>query len=137
MKALLTAALLLSLAAACTPKAADATATTAPAKTATPAPAAKSFADEWDVSIADTPMGNVSAVLAITEADGALGGTIRAQGQTYQLKDVKRTADGMTATFFYPEVGSDVVIELEGEETGDTLSGETMGDFLTTAKRRG
>ena len=133
MKHLLAASLLLSLAAApaCTPKAADATAATAPA-----APA-KSFADEWDVSIADTPMGNVSAVLAITETDGALGGTIRAQGQTYQLKDVKRTADGMTATFFYPEVGSDVVIELEGEETADTLTGETMGDFLTTAKRRG
>ena len=135
MKHLLTAALLLSLAAAaCTPKAAT---TTASAKTTTPAPAAKSFADEWDVSIADTPMGNVTAVLAITDTDGALGGTIRAQGQTYQLKDVKRTANGMTATFFYPEVGSDVVIELEGEETGDTLSGETMGDFLTTAKRRG
>ena len=101
------------------------------------APAAKSFADEWDVSIAGTPMGNVNAVMAVTETDGALGGTIRAQGQTYRLKDVKRTADGMTATFFYPEAGADVTIELEGEEGADTLSGETMGDFLTTAKRRG
>ena len=131
MKHLPLAAALLSLAAvACSPKA-----TTATSPTATTT-AAKSFADDWDVSIAGTPMGNVNAVLSLTDTDGALSGTIRAQGQTYQLKSASRTADGVNATFFYPEAGADVTIELRGEETADTLSGETMGDFITTAKRR-
>ena len=100
------------------------------------APAAKSFADAWDVTIAGTPMGTVTGVLTVTETDGALGGTLRAQGQTLQLKSVNRTADGMDATFYYPDAGSDVTIELEGEETADVLSGETMGQFMTTATRK-
>ena len=114
----------------CSPRAGGAAAETAPA-----APA-KSYADAWAVTIAGTPMGTVEGVMTITEADGALGGTMRAQGATFQLKDVARTDGGLAASFYYPEAGSDVTIELEGDETADTLTGETMGQFLTTARRQ-
>ena len=79
----------------CTPKSGGAVAKTAPA-----APA-KTYADAWDITVSETPLGTVTGVLTLTEADGALAGSLRTGGQTYRMKRVARTDEGVTATFFF------------------------------------
>ena len=117
----------------CTPKAGEAAAKTSATAPAAPA---KSYADAWDITVSDTPLGTVTGVLTLTETDGALGGSLRTGGQTYAMKRVVRTDDGVTATFFFPDAGADVDITLAGAQDADVLSGRTMGDFLTVAKRQ-
>lgn len=118
----------------CSPRGGGAVTTTeAPAEAAAPA---KDYADAWDLTVSETPLGTVTGVLTITEADGALGGSLRTQGVTYDMKRVVRTDDGITASFFFPDAGADVDIVLEGPADADVLNGQTMGDFLTVAKRQ-
>ncbi len=119
---------------ACTPKATGpASAKTDTSASMTPA---KSFVDAWDVTMSDTPLGTVSGLLTVEETAGKLGGTFVAQGQTYTLTKAAVSDDGMTATFYYPDAQANVDIVLKGVSTADMLTGTTMGDFKTTAKRK-
>lgn len=121
---------------ACTPKA-----TTGPASAKTDTSAsrtpAKSFVDRWDVTMNDTPLGTVSGVLTITDTAGKLGGTFVTERQTYTLTKTAVGDDGMTATFYYPDAQTNVDIVLKGAPTADELTGTTMGDFKTVARRKG
>ncbi len=133
-------ALLLSLLSvfACTPKAAGpASAKTDTSVTSMPSTPAKSFVDAWDVTMSDTPLGTVKGVLTITDTGGKLGGSFVAQGQTYTITKAAATASGMTASFYYPEAQANVDVVLKGSPTADELTGTTMGDFKTVARRKG
>lgn len=99
---------------------------------------AKTFVDAWDVTIANTPMGTVTGVLTLTEGeDQTLGGTFAGEGETFQLKDVSVDDTSLRATFYYPSGGTDVPIRLEGDPSADELTGRTMGEYTTTARRQG
>lgn len=126
--------LLAAALAACSSTRQTAATTPPPAEATAPA---KTFVDAWDVTIAETPMGTVEGVLTLTEGDdGTLGGTLVSQGATIDLKTAERTDDGVLVTFYYPEAGGDVPIRLTGDADADALTGVTMGQFMTTARRQ-
>ncbi len=134
MKPIVLLSLLLTLSLACTPKAAGPGSTrTNPPVSVTPA---KSFVDSWNVTMSDTPLGTVNGVLTVRDTGGKLGGTFVAEGQTYTLTKAAATDAGMTATFYYPEAQTNVDIVLKGAPTADELTGTTMGDFKTVARRK-
>ena len=126
--------LLLALS-ACTPKATNGPASAKTDTTASATPA-KSFVDAWDVTMSDTPLGTVNGVLTVEETAGKLGGVFVSQGQTYSLTKAAVTDAGMTASFYYPEAQTNVDIVLKGAPTADELTGTTMGDFKTVARRK-
>lgn len=97
---------------------------------------AKTFADTWTVSMSNTPLGNVEGELTIVSTAEGMSGTWSADGQTLPLSTVMKTEEGMVAVFYFPSYDIDVDIDLTGEETADSLTGITMGEYRTTAVRK-
>ncbi len=110
------------------------TAATAPV---TAAPTLSAYAGTWAVSVAETPLGNVTGDMLLTEtAGGALGGIFTAEGTSYPLEYVKLTDRGFETSFYLPDYGTNVPMVLTGDPAAGSLMGMTMGEYTTTARRK-
>ena len=94
------------------------------------------YAGSYNLMVEGTPLGDVQGELMITDSAEGMGGTFVSNGQTFKLKNVAPTDDGMTATFYYADYSTDVTIDLDGAPGAAMMTGLTMGEFKTTAKRR-
>lgn len=97
---------------------------------------APSFAGTWSVTVEDTPLGTQTGKMILEDKEGGLKGTyITPDGKSIPLRGVKTTADGMTASFYMADYDVDVDVVLKGKPTDAVLTGTSMGQYSTTAKR--
>lgn len=100
------------------------------------APAAPSYAGEWFVDIAATPLGDVQGVLRLDKDEaGNYSGKFVANGAEYNLRSATVGEEGLRAVFYFSDYGVDVEMALTGEATGP-LDGVTNEEYVTTAQRR-
>lgn len=100
-----------------------------------PKVAPPSFAGDWEVVVENTPMGTIPGTLSINKAEDGYSGTFDSQGSSYRLKSVNATETGLQVTFYFPDQDLDVDIDFRGAPTSNTLSGQTLGQYTTTATR--
>jgi len=97
---------------------------------------APSYAGTWSVTVEDTPLGTQTGKMILEEGESGLKGTyISPDGQKLPLKNIKTTAEGMSASFYMPDYDIDVDVSLKGKPTDAVLMGMSMGQYSTTAKR--
>jgi hypothetical protein len=95
-----------------------------------------SYAGDWAVSIAGTPLGDVQGTLSLMPAeDGSLSGKFASNGAEYDLRSVTVNEASLRAVFYYSDYGVDVEIKLDGAPAGP-LSGVTNNEYMTTAQRK-
>lgn len=100
------------------------------------APAAPTYAGDWVVDIAGTPLGDVQGVLRLDRDEaGNYSGKFVADGAEYDLRSATVGEEGLRAVFYFSDYGVDVEMTLTGEATGP-LNGITNEEYLTTAQRR-
>lgn len=100
------------------------------------APAAPSYAGDWVVDIAATPLGDVQGVLRLEKDEaGNYSGQFVANGAEYALRSATVGEGGVRAVFYFSDYGVDVEMALTGEATGP-LNGVTNEEYRTTAQRR-
>jgi len=129
----LTFALLLSVAACNTAKTATAKSDAMEKEAKKMAP---SYAGTWAVTVEDTPLGTTTGTMKIREEDGKLKGSfMTADGNSFRLKGITTTADGMETSFYFPDYDIDVDVVLKGKPADTMLIGQSMGQYRTTAKR--
>jgi len=88
----------------------------------------------WD-AVAVTPEGDMPALLAITETDGALEATMDIGGMERQVKDVKLEGDALTMTVMYDGAPYDVELKVDGDTMEGTYSGAmATGELKATRK---
>jgi len=93
------------------------------------------FAGSWDVTIA-TPIGELAAVLDITEQEGAISGTARSDAETVEFLDP--VADGSRLTWAQ-EVTTPMKLRLNFDVTvdGDTMTGTSKPPGFPSSKVTG
>ena len=107
-----------------------------PRATAIEDPSAR-YMGMYDMTVSNTPLGNVSGILnLVRKDDGSIGGTFAANGQTFNLTNVSTDEAGIDFQFYFPDYQTDVLVELEGTPGAATLTGTTLGDYPTTATRK-
>lgn len=96
----------------------------------------KSFADTWQVSVSNTPLGNVEGILQLAQTAEGYTGVFKTQGQDFPLKNIAVAETSLQAAFYFAQYDLDVSIKLEGSPTADSLKGWTMSEYPTTATRK-
>ncbi len=125
--------LTVSLVACSTPRASG---TTSSQPTEAPAAAEPSYTGAWDITVMDTPAGTVKGTLTLTESTEGLGGTINVNGSDVNLREVKRTEEGLLINFYSSDYQTDVDMRLNGEPSSDELTGLALNSFMTVATRQ-
>jgi hypothetical protein len=120
---------------ACSTTRSSSTGTESSPTTSAPAPA-PSYAGDWDITIKDTPAGTFTGVLSIAESADGLTGTLNTGGDSIDLSTVKRTEDGVMVEFYSPDYQMDIDIRLKGDPDAPSLTGTTLGDYMTVATRK-
>lgn len=100
-----------------------------------PKVAAPSFVGDWEVVVKNTPLGTIPGTLSINTAEDGFTGTFNSQGSSFRLKSVTATDAGLQVMFYFPDQDMDVDMDLRGTPTENTLTGQTLGQFMTTATR--
>lgn len=124
--------LALTLTVGCSTPAASGTATSTDLSPAAPP---SSYAGTWDLSVQNTPAGNITGTLTLTETADGLSGTLSAGGTTTELGSVTQTDTGLSISFYSTDYQTDVTMRLDGAADADTLEGRTLGEYPTTATR--
>lgn len=132
MRYLIFAALLL-VALGCSTPQATATSPTATAPAAAPD---KTYADVWEVTVSNTPMGTVNGEMTLEEGPDGMTGSFTAGGKSTELRNVERTDEGLLIEFYSSEYQTDVDIRLSGAPDADTLEGTSLNSYKTVATRK-
>jgi len=84
----------------------------------------------WD-AVAETPEGDMPAVLTIAEKDGALDVSMDIGGMERQVRDVKLEGQTLEMTVIYDGVPYDVELEFDGDTMKGTYTGSMAAGTLT------
>ena len=98
---------------------------------------APSYTGEYDLKVMDTPAGTVSGTLMLTEGEGDdLSGTITVNGKATDLREVRRTDDGVMIKFYSADYQMDIDMRLKGAPGANELTGTALNSYMTVATRK-
>lgn len=97
---------------------------------------AKSVAGAWDLTISDTPAGNVQADMVIEGSAGNYKAYMGAGDEKVAVDDFKVDGNKVSGSFYNSEYGVDVYFNMTLDETGNTLKGYMMDQFAVKGKRK-
>lgn len=101
-----------------------------------PKAAPPSFVGDWEVVISSTPLGTIPGTLTIQRgADDGLTGSFKSQGATYRLTSATATENSLQVSFYFPDQDLNVGMNLQGPPTANALTGQTLGQYRTSANR--
>ena len=88
----------------------------------------------WD-AVAETPEGDMPAVLTIAKEDGALAATMDIGGMERQVTDVVLEGHTLEMTVMYDGVPYDVELEVDGDSMTGTYTGSMASGPLTATRQ--
>jgi hypothetical protein len=89
---------------------------------------------KWD-AVAETPEGDMPAVLTIAKKDGALDASMEIGGIDRPVSDVKLDGHTLEWTVMYDGVPYDVEVEIDGDTMEGTYSGSAASGALTGTRQ--
>ncbi len=95
-----------------------------------------SMVGAWDLTISDTPAGDVEASMMVEETNGAYKAYMGTTDGKVEVDDLKVEGNKMSGSFYNSEYGIDVDFNISLDETGKKLSGYLMDQFKVTGKRK-
>lgn len=87
------------------------------------------FVGNWNVTISNTPMGDIKGQLMIEKTEDTYSGFIVNAGNKIKLEELKIVDRKMTSSFYSAEYGIQVQLEADLEEGDNGFKGLVMNDF--------
>jgi hypothetical protein len=88
----------------------------------------------WD-AVAETPEGDMPAVLTIAKEDGILAATMEIGGMEREVTDVALKGHTLEMTVMYDGVPYDVELEVDGDTMKGTYTGSMASGPLTATRQ--